>query len=71
MCTQTNLAVYIVFQYIGSLQKKHNIGSFDLLRQTAPVQASSLILLGPFIDYLLQRRNILSYNASTPAIVSD
>ena len=68
---RTNEAVDAMFQYIGSLQKKHNIGSFDLLRQTAPVQAASLIALGPFIDYMLQGRNILLYNATTPAVVSE
>ncbi|KAJ7516311.1 hypothetical protein O6H91_22G053700 [Diphasiastrum complanatum] len=54
--------------FIGSLQKKHNIGSFDLLSKTAPIQAASLLLLGPFVDYFLNGRNLLDYNLTTGAI---
>ncbi|KAL9999717.1 hypothetical protein Hdeb2414_s0464g00899281 [Helianthus debilis subsp. tardiflorus] len=38
---------------IGSLQKKYSIGAFELLSKTAPIQALSLLVLGPFIDYYL------------------
>uniref|UniRef100_A0A0D6R348 Sugar phosphate transporter domain-containing protein n=1 Tax=Araucaria cunninghamii TaxID=56994 RepID=A0A0D6R348_ARACU len=53
---------------IGSLQKKHNVGSFELLCKTAPIQAISLLLLGPFVDYYLNGRNLLEYQFSTGAI---
>ena len=57
-------------QYIGSLQKKHNIGSFDLLRQTSPLQAASLFAVGPFFDYFNSGRNVLDFQPTTMAVVS-
>jgi hypothetical protein len=57
-------------QTIGSFQKKYNIGSFELLSKTAPIQAVSLIILGPFVDYYLNGRSLLDYNFSGGAIVS-
>ncbi|KAL9273593.1 UDP-rhamnose/UDP-galactose transporter 2-like protein [Drosera capensis] len=52
---------------IGSLQKKYSIGSFELLSKTAPFQALSLIVLGPFVDYYLSGKFILNYQASLGA----
>ncbi|GMN50159.1 hypothetical protein TIFTF001_019318 [Ficus carica] len=49
---------------IGSLQKKYSIGSFELLSKTAPIQAVSLLLFGPFIDYCLTGKFISSYKLS-------
>ncbi|KAD2393273.1 hypothetical protein E3N88_40250 [Mikania micrantha] len=46
---------------IGSLQKKYSIGAFELLSKTAPIQALSLLILGPFIDYYLSGRLISDY----------
>ncbi|KAM0019537.1 putative sugar phosphate transporter domain-containing protein [Helianthus debilis subsp. tardiflorus] len=46
---------------IGSLQKKYSIGAFELLSKTAPIQALSLLVLGPFIDYYLSGRLISDY----------
>ncbi|KAK9928569.1 hypothetical protein M0R45_025699 [Rubus argutus] len=54
---------------IGSLQKKHSIGSFELLSKTAPIQAISLLILGPFIDYYLSGTFITNYKMSSGAIV--
>lgn len=53
---------------IGSFQKKYNIGSFELLSKTAPIQAVSLILFGPIIDYYLNGRSFLKYHFTTGAI---
>ncbi|KAL9144245.1 hypothetical protein ABFS82_14G284700 [Erythranthe guttata] len=47
---------------IGSLQKKYSIGSFELLSKTAPIQACSLLVLGPIIDYYLSEKLIFDYN---------
>ncbi|GJP40505.1 hypothetical protein CLOM_g181 [Closterium sp. NIES-68] len=47
--------------FIGSLQTKYSIGSFDLLSQTAPIQAALLLLLGPVIDFFLTSHSILKY----------
>ncbi|GMH05207.1 hypothetical protein Nepgr_007047 [Nepenthes gracilis] len=52
---------------IGSLQKKYSIGSFELLSKTAPFQALSLIILGPFVDYYLNGKVILNYKMSPGA----
>eukprot|EP00270_Netrium_digitus_P014856 TRINITY_DN5132_c0_g1_i1.p1 TRINITY_DN5132_c0_g1~~TRINITY_DN5132_c0_g1_i1.p1 ORF type:complete len:342 (-),score=55.26 TRINITY_DN5132_c0_g1_i1:195-1220(-) len=48
--------------FIGALQKKHAIGSFDLLSQTAPIQAASLVLLGPIVDYFITSLNVLAFD---------
>ncbi|XP_044511786.1 UDP-rhamnose/UDP-galactose transporter 2-like [Mangifera indica] len=54
---------------IGSLQKKYSIGSFELLSKTAPIQALSLLVLGPFVDYYLNGKFITNYKMSTGAIL--
>ncbi|KAL5999435.1 UDP-rhamnose/UDP-galactose transporter 1 [Asimina triloba] len=54
---------------IGSLQKKYSIGSFELLSNTAPIQALSLLMFGPFIDYFLNGKSILDYMLSSGAVV--
>lgn len=54
---------------IGSLQKKYSVGSFELLSKTAPIQAGSLLVTGPFIDYYLTGKVILDYNFVTYAIL--
>lgn len=61
---------WCLLQYIGALQKKHNCGSFELLSKTAPIQAASLLVLGPYLDYLLNGRNLFHYNFTGGAIVS-
>ncbi|KAK0575454.1 hypothetical protein LWI29_000857 [Acer saccharum] len=53
---------------IGSLQKKYSIGSFELLSKTAPIQALSLLVFGPFIDYYLNGKLITNYKMSSGAI---
>ncbi|CAJ1976900.1 unnamed protein product [Sphenostylis stenocarpa] len=37
--------------YVHFLQRKYSLSSFNLLGHTAPAQAASLLLLGPFLDY--------------------
>ncbi|KAK9270280.1 hypothetical protein L1049_025857 [Liquidambar formosana] len=54
---------------IGSLQKKYSIGSFELLSKTAPIQALSLLVLGPFIDYYLNGKFVTKYKMSSGAIL--
>lgn len=55
--------------YIGSFQKKYSIGSFELLSKTAPIQAVSLLVFGPFIDYYLNGQVILNYGLSWGAFI--
>ncbi|EEF47976.1 UDP-rhamnose/UDP-galactose transporter 2 [Ricinus communis] len=52
---------------IGSLQKKYSIGSFELLSKTAPIQAISLLVTGPFIDYYLSGKLVSDYAFSPGA----
>lgn len=53
--------------YVHFLQRKYSLGSFNLLGHTAPAQAASLLLLGPFLDYLLtgKRVDTFGYGVTT------
>ncbi|XP_073065546.1 UDP-rhamnose/UDP-galactose transporter 6-like [Primulina eburnea] len=48
--------------YVHFLQRKYEIGSFDLLGHTAPPQAASLLLVGPLMDYWLTNLRIDAYH---------
>jgi uncharacterized membrane protein len=52
---------------IGSLQTKYSVGSFELLSKTAPIQAVSLLVLGPFIDFYLSGLFVFNYTFSSGA----
>ncbi|XP_024529482.1 UDP-rhamnose/UDP-galactose transporter 4 [Selaginella moellendorffii] len=54
--------------YVHFLQKKYALGSFDLLGHTAPVQAGSLILCGPIIDYWLTGLRVDLFQFSFPSL---
>ncbi|CAM6087190.1 unnamed protein product [Calypogeia fissa] len=54
--------------YVHSLQKKYSLGSFDLLGHTAPVQAASLILTGPLVDYWLTENRVDLFDFSVPSV---
>ncbi|KAK4798152.1 hypothetical protein SAY86_030478 [Trapa natans] len=47
--------------YVHYLQRKYSLGSFNLLGHTAPVQATSLLLVGPFLDYWLTDKRVDAY----------
>lgn len=55
--------------YVHHLQKKYSLSSFNLLGHTAPVQAGSLLLLGPFVDYWLTNKRIDAFNYTLPSVV--
>lgn len=57
-------------QYVHFLQRKYSLGSFNLLGHTAPVQASSLLLLGPFLDYWMTNKRVDAYDYSLVSVVS-
>ena len=57
-------------QYVHHLQKKYQLGSFDLLGHTAPVQAATLVLAGPLLDYWLSDLRVDHYDYSLPSLVS-
>ncbi|XP_062097593.1 UDP-rhamnose/UDP-galactose transporter 6-like [Humulus lupulus] len=48
--------------YVHYLQRKYSLGSFNLLGHTAPAQAASLLVLGPFLDYWLTSKRVDAYN---------
>ncbi|VVA37277.1 PREDICTED: UDP-galactose transporter 2 [Prunus dulcis] len=48
--------------YVHFLQRKYSLGSFSLLGHTAPAQAGSLLLLGPFLDYWLTSKRVDAYD---------
>ncbi|CAI5526960.1 unnamed protein product [Closterium sp. Naga37s-1] len=52
---------------VGDLQQRYALGSFDLLIQTAPLQAVSLLLLGPTVDYLLTGYSVIHYTLTADA----
>ncbi|KAL2453452.1 Nucleotide-sugar transporter family protein [Abeliophyllum distichum] len=55
--------------YVHFLQRKHSIGSFNLLGHTAPPQAASLLLVGPFVDYWLTAKRIDMYNYTSTSML--
>lgn len=54
--------------YVHFLQKKYALNSFNLLGHMAPVQAASLVLLGPFVDFWLTGERIDKYNYAFPSV---
>jgi uncharacterized membrane protein YbhN (UPF0104 family) len=57
-------------QYVHYLQRKYSLSSFNLLGHTAPAQAGSLLLLGPFLDYWLTNNRVDQYAYDVPSTVS-
>lgn len=54
--------------YVHSLQRKYSLSSFSLLGHTAPVQAASLLLLGPFSDYWLTNQRVDKFDYTITSI---
>ncbi|KAF2558200.1 hypothetical protein F2Q68_00016295 [Brassica cretica] len=50
--------------YVHYLQRKYSLSSFNLLGHTAPAQAATLLVVGPFLDYWLteKRVDMFDYN---------
>lgn len=57
-------------QYVHFLQRKYSLGSFNLLGHTAPAQAASLLVVGPFMDYWLTNKRVDAYAYSMISVVS-
>ncbi|XP_073022658.1 UDP-rhamnose/UDP-galactose transporter 6-like [Primulina eburnea] len=53
--------------YVHFLQRKYSLSSFNLLGHTAPVQAATLLLFGPFLDYWLTNKRIDAFNFTLPS----
>lgn len=55
--------------YVHYLQRKYSLGSFNLLGHTAPVQALTLLVMGPFLDFWLTNKRVDKFDyAITPVI---
>jgi len=60
----------IYVQYVHYLQRKYSLSSFNLLGHTAPAQAGSLLLVGPFLDYWLTNKRVDQYSYDATSLVS-
>ncbi|CAH9123227.1 unnamed protein product [Cuscuta epithymum] len=55
--------------YVHHLQQKYALGSFNLLGHTAPLQAASLLLLGPFADKWLTDKSVAAYHYTVTSVL--
>ncbi|GAB4837709.1 UDP-rhamnose/UDP-galactose transporter 6 [Ancistrocladus abbreviatus] len=55
--------------YVHFLQKKYSLSSFNLLGHTAPTQAATLLLVGPFLDYWLTSKRVDAFNYTIPSVI--
>lgn len=54
--------------YVSFLQRKYSLGAFSLLGHTAPAQAASLLILGPFLDFWLTTKRLDAFNYNATAV---
>ncbi|KAL7245845.1 hypothetical protein ACSBR2_001053 [Camellia fascicularis] len=55
--------------YVHYLQRKYALSSFNLLGHTAPVQAGTLLLVGPFLDYWLTNKTVDAFDYNIASLV--
>ncbi|KAJ4822202.1 UDP-rhamnose/UDP-galactose transporter 4 [Turnera subulata] len=55
--------------YVHYLQRRYSLGSFNLLGHTAPLQAASLLVVGPFLDYWLTSKRVDAYAYTLTAVM--
>ncbi|ANM67048.1 Nucleotide-sugar transporter family protein [Arabidopsis thaliana] len=56
--------------YVHYLQRKYSLSSFNLLGHTAPAQAATLLIVGPFLDYWLTDKRVDMYDYNSVSVVS-
>ncbi|KAG1334103.1 UDP-rhamnose/UDP-galactose transporter 6 [Cocos nucifera] len=54
--------------YVHFLQRKYSLGSFNLLGHTAPAQAASLLIVGPFLDYWMTNKRVDKFDYNVTAV---
>jgi len=59
-----------MMQYVHYLQRKYSLNSFNLLGHTAPAQAATLLVVGPFLDYWLTEKRVDMYDYNLVSVVS-
>lgn len=55
--------------YVHFLQRKYSLSSFNLLGHTAPGQAATLLLVGPFLDYWLTNKRVDAFEFNMASLV--
>nr|GEZ55659.1 UDP-rhamnose/UDP-galactose transporter 6-like [Tanacetum cinerariifolium] len=75
VCTVTDVSVntkgFIAafIAYVHHLQRKYQLSSFNLLGHTAPIQAASLLLAGPFVDYWLTNKRVDDFSHDSASLM--
>ncbi|CAK0784935.1 hypothetical protein CVIRNUC_008140 [Coccomyxa viridis] len=54
--------------FCRTMQQKHSLASHELLANTAPAQAWTLLLLGPFLDRYISHAWVFNYDWNVPAL---
>ncbi|KAK6938246.1 Sugar phosphate transporter domain [Dillenia turbinata] len=54
--------------YVHFLQRKYSLSSFNLLGHTAPAQAASLLVVGPFLDYWLTNKRVDAFDYNMASV---
>ncbi|KAK9682688.1 hypothetical protein RND81_10G089400 [Saponaria officinalis] len=52
----------------NTIQKKFKVSSTQLLYQSSPYQAATLLFSGPFLDKLLTNENVFAFNYTTQVV---
>lgn len=55
--------------YVHHLQRKYSLTSFNLLGHTAPAQAATLLVIGPFLDNWLTDKRIYAYDYNIASVI--
>jgi hypothetical protein len=55
--------------YVHYLQRKYSLNSFNLLGHTAPAQAATLLVVGPFLDYWLTEKRVDMYDYNLVSVL--
>lgn len=62
-------ALTSLFQMTNTIQKKFKVSSTQLLYQSCPYQAGTLLISGPFLDWFLTNQNVFDFNYTTQVLV--
>ena len=53
----------------NTIQKKFKVSSTQLLYQSSPIQAATLLISGPFLDKLLTNQNVFAFKYTSQVVV--
>lgn len=65
----TVLSLISGFQMTNTIQKKYKVSSTQLLYQSCPYQATTLLISGPFLDKLLTNQSVFAFKYTTQVTV--